>query len=500
MRRLGLLLEGALVFAVVALLAGRAGYKAAAHWEVNWEGLAAVAHAQDVWYRAPEPRLSEIGFVQPPLPALMASLVVVPRPEPSSVRYAPPRLGAILLGLVAVLFLALCQQRGLRRWWAYPLTAALVLHPVLLSQAAGGSPAVLLVLLLLSALWCLDRWAEGGSQRYLLAASLLLGAALLTRYEMVLWIVLITGLVAVVSGRRGGYRQAEGTVLTFLLPIVYLAAGWIVACWLIQGDPWYFWRHTFGHPATGPAALFPAALLLTLLACPLLPGALCYVLIRPERRRRGLASLVVLAGSLLLVGIAGPLLTRLSGDVWSQLTVVVATAMAAGYLLTAQALAVGVRERDWWSRPTAAVALAAVGIGLVLLLGYGGRGLPRGTVDALEGRVAFADNCRAEAEAAARLTGELKRGERAIIAGWPGFAIALLEGELERLTLVPTAVPAKKLPAKPGTLLLVREAQAGALRSRWQQVLPTPGELRQIWRIAPWTCYRPAGATNPQPP
>lgn len=500
MRRLGWLLEGVLVFMVVALLAGRAGYRAAANWEVNWEGLAAVAHAQDLWYRAPEPRLSEIGFVQPPLPALVASLVVVPRPAPELVRYAPARLGAMLLGLVAVVFLMLCRQRGLRRGWAYPLTAALVLHPVLFSQAAGGSPAVLLVLLLLGVVWCLDRWAEGGSQRYLLSASLLLGTALLTRYEMILWIGLVTVLVAVVSGRRGGYAQAEGTVLAFLLPIAYLAAGWIAACWLIQGDPWYFWRYTFGGAVNGTQTLFSTAVLVTLLACPLLPGAVYYLAVTPHQRRRVEASLLLVVGGVLLAGLAGPLLTRLSGDAWSQLTVVVATAMAAGYLLTAQALAAGIKQRDWWSRPTAGTALAAVGIGLVLLLGYGGTGLPRGTVDALQGRVAFVDNCRVEAEAATRLASELKPGERAVIAGWPGFAVALFEGELERLILVPTAEPPEKVPAQPWEVLLVREDQSGAPRAQWEQVLPAGRHLQQTWRVPPWTCYRRAGLTNQPPP
>jgi hypothetical protein len=475
----------------VAGLCARAGTLSARAGQVNWEGLAAVGHAEDIWYRAPEPRLSELGFVQPPLPSLLASLAVLPRPAAAGTPYAPVRLGAVLLGLTAVIFLGLTRALGLAWPWRYLLTAGLVLHPVPLSLAAAGSPAVLLLPLGLGAVWCLDQWASTGSLRPLLIASLLLGAAVLTRYELVLWVGLAAVLVGVVAARAGGYRQAEGTLLAFLLPTFYLGAVWVISCWLIQGDPWYFWRYTFAGPAPAAGNLFPPAVYLALLCCPLLPAA-SYALLRDGRLSSlplpAAASLVLGLGGLGLAGLATPLLGRLAGDAWSQLTPALLVTMAAGYLLAARAVALA--QASGWERQIPAGILAVAGIAAMLLAGRVGGGLPRGTLEALQGRLAFTDNAQAEPAVAERLRRELGPGKRAVVAGWPGFAVALLEGDLDRMTLLPTSTPPLQPLAQPADLLLVREDREGDLRAAWQRALPAGQELQEAWRLDSWTCYR----------
>lgn len=481
--------ESLLVFCLVTFLCGRAGTLSVRSGQVNWEGLAAVGHAQDLWYRAPEPRLTEIGFVQPPLPSLLASLAVWPRPHPQATVFAPVRLGAVLLGLTAVLFLGMTRRLRLAWPWRYGLTAALVLHPVPLSQAAAGSPAALLLPLLLGSLWCLDEWAATESLRPLLISSLLLGGAVLTRYEAVLWVGLAAVLVAAVAARAGGYKQAEGAVLAFVLPTAYLGAGWIAACWLIQGDPWYFWRYTFAGAGEGAGNLFPTALYLALLCSPLLPAG-AYAVLGDRRRETAMASLLLGVGGLVLVAVATPLLGRLAGDAWSQLTVPLLTATAAGYLLAARVVAPD--QRPGWGVLTPAALLAVVTIAAVLLAGRAGGGLPRGTLEALQGRLAFTDSVQAEQQVAQRLGAELGPQERVVIAGWPGFAVAMLEGELGRMLLLPAALPPVRGLAQVPELLLVREPQTGALQGAWEDVLPGR-TLRPVWRVNSWTCYRVGG-------
>jgi hypothetical protein len=341
---------------------------------------------------------------------------------------------------------------------------------------------------LLGLAWGLDRWVATGALRPLLIASLLLGAAVLIRYEMVLWVLLTAAAVGVVAARRGGYRQAEGILLAFLLPAGYLAAGWVAACWFIQGDPWYFWRHTFAEqPLSSAEALPLAAMYMSLLCCPFLPAGL-YVALTGTARQRRVGSLAFVIGSLALAGLGAPLLRRLSGDAWSQLTVPLLAAMAAGYLLFAQALVPG-QSGTGRKRRTLAWGLAAVGLAAVVYADRQGAGLPRGPVEAWQGRLAFTDDCRSEAAAAARLAAELRPGERAIIAGWPGFAVALFEGELSRLRLVPTADPPGGEPA-PFEVLLIREPAEGKTMRAWQGQVPPGYRLTKQWRVDAWTCYR----------
>jgi hypothetical protein len=487
MRRWGPRLELALVFCVAAGLALHAGYRAAEAWEVNWEGLAAVAHAQDVLYRAPQPRLSEIGFVQPPLPSALAMLVAAPRTVGSAARFLPARLGALWLGLIGMLFFSLCRKWGLCRPLAYALTAVLIVHPVLLSQAAGGAPAALLTLLFLGILWGLDEWARSGSLRALLIASLLLGAALLTRYELCLWVMVIAALVAVIAARAGGYRQAEGTVLAFVLPIAYLAAGWIAACWFIQGDPWYFWRHTFTElPQVGAAEYLSAGARLSLLACGLLPGALWYLLWGRTSRQSVQFSLTLILGGPVLVAVAAPLLGRLAGDEWSQLTVPVSLALVGGFVMVAQAAVQGRGDRRWGVLvPTFVLFLAgSVAYGTLTEAGLGS---PVGGLRAIRGEIAFTGNCLEESLAAQRLAGELAPGQRALIAGWPGFAVAMFEGDLARMTVLPTPEPLAG-PAPVFDVLLTRETQPGDRQAAWEQACGRP--LREVWRVGLWTAYR----------
>lgn len=477
--------ESLLAFCLVAFLSGRAGMLSARSGQVNWEGLAAIGHAQDLWYRAPEPRLTEVGFVQPPLPSLLASVAVWPRPHPEATPFAPVRLGALLLGLTAVIFLAMTRRLRLAWPWRYGLTAALVLHPVPLSQAAAGSPAALLLPLMLGSLWCLDEWAATGSLRPLLISSVLLGGAVLTRYEALLWVGLAAVLVAVVAARAGGYRQAEGTLLAFLLPTAYLGAGWIAACWLIQGDPWYFWRYTFTEIGHTAGNLLSTALYLALLCSPLLPAG-AYALLGDRRRETAAASLLLGVGGLALAGLVTPLLGRLAGDAWSQLTVPLLTSTAAGYLLAARAVVPGKLR---WSALTPAAVLALVTIAAVLLAGRAGGGLPRGTLEVLQGRLAFTDSVRAEQQVAQRLRAELAPQETVVVAGWPGFAVAMLEGELGRMLLLPHPLPPTRSLTQAPELLLVREPEIGALQDAWEQALPDR-TLRPVWRVDSWTCYR----------
>jgi hypothetical protein len=181
----------------------------------------------------------------------------------------------------------------------------------------------------------------------------------------------------------------------------------------------------------------------------------------------------------------------LAGDAWSQLTVALLVTTAAGYLLAARTVAQA--ETSGWRPQLPTAALAVAGLAAVLLAGRVGAGLPEGTRDALQGRLAFTDDATAEPAVALRLRPELGPGKTALVAGWPGFAVALLEGDLGQMTLLPTPTPPAPgaLPshAQAADLLLVREDHPGDLLPAWQAALPA-ARLHQAWRVDSWTCYR----------
>ncbi|MFW5868012.1 MAG: hypothetical protein ACOCX2_09365, partial [Armatimonadota bacterium] len=159
--RLALLLVFALTLAVG--LRGRL-----VDQQVNWDGVAAVAHAHDVFRAQHNANLAMIGFVQPPLPALLQLPVVLLVPALATSGIAANLLGALCAGASAALLLALAADLGLSRGWRWPLVAVFALHPFVLGPAACGAPMALLTTLLLGASWAILRWERTESLRDLI--------------------------------------------------------------------------------------------------------------------------------------------------------------------------------------------------------------------------------------------------------------------------------------------------------------------------------------------
>jgi hypothetical protein len=136
--------------------------------------------------------------------------------------------------------------------------------------------------------------------------------------------------------------------------------------------------------------------------------------------------------------------------------------------------------------------LVAVGLAGAVYLSRVGLGLPRGLTETIRGRLAFTGDCRPEAAAAGRLRQELRPGEEEVlIAGWPGFAVALFEGDLGRMILVPAAQPPWGAPVAATGILLVREERLGEWQEAWANA--TGSSLWVKWRVGLWTCYAKLG-------
>ena len=440
-----------------------------------------------------------IGFVQPPLPALLQLPIVLLVPWLATTGLAANLLGALSAGAAAILLLGLAAECGLRRAWRWPLVALFALHPLVLGPAACGAPMALLTALLMGASWALLRWARTESLRDLIAASLVLSGALITRYEAVF---IVVGALIYLGWRT--WRQdrspekLEGTLITFALPIAYVAGIWIIANWAIMGDPWFFVRETFGPQVASGEEMLTALLRVGLVACfPVL--ALVYHQLRGTGRypasARPVAWMVLTA--MLAPGAFPSLFAGLGADAqWANLRTPLAMMLAGGFAMLAVVIG-DLLHRRRQERPihgTIFIAFASLGVALWLL--SAGQGFPAKPTQALLGHGPLAARATYEQEAAELLRDtELPEGPRHIVAGWPGFAVALYADRAGQVTVIRT----QELPEYVDTLwansvlvLLVGEGEDAVPVDAVEANLGMGRGLvlDEQWRAGPWACFR----------
>jgi len=490
-----------LAFALVAALALGIGLRGRLmELAVNWDGLVAVAHAWDVYHAEPATNLAMIGFVQPPLPALLQLPVVLVFPWLASTGLAANLLSALAAGVAAALLLGLAAEAGLPRAWRWPLVALFALHPLVLGPATTGAPLAVLIALLMGASWALSRWARTEALRDLIAASLVLAGALITRYETVFIVVGALVYLAWRTRRGGGsLAKLEGTMITFALPVVYVGGIWVAANWAIMGDPWHFAREFFA-PVAGPA---PGASADAMLSASLRVGLVCFfpVLALAYHQMRGVARYPAPARPvawLVLAAMVAPVLfpgafASFAADDWGRLESVIAMVIAGGFAMLA--LVIGELRRGRHSGPLqGTIFMVAGSLAVVLWLGGQGLALPGPFTDAYFGRGPLADDAGPVLSAAELLRDTpLAEGREHIVVGWPGFAVVLFAGRTGDLTVMRT----QDLPDAVGELwagstvvLLVGEEEGGLPRAVVDANLGLPPELAlsERWAAGSWHC------------
>ena len=226
-----------------------------------------------------------------------------------SLRWAPlptllalpfERLPGLTLGpfamcvVAAACYALLCAY--LNSWWAslglsaamrIPILLALYLSPWVRNEImAGTSTSLFVLLLVLSAGFFIDWW-ERHELRSLAYLSLTLGLGIVSQYQFVLiFFVILLGIIARILLRRVSRRTgpegpetrkayAEGTLIIYITPSLYMAALWVMANWLImknagfflRGLPWGDWRAESWRPlltdgCDWAACVIPAAVAL----------------------------------------------------------------------------------------------------------------------------------------------------------------------------------------------------------------------------------------------
>jgi|GEM_PF-2555990 len=187
------------------------------------DAIAQTYRAGQVWSRG-EPRLSSLGLAGPPLSAVL-QLPLTLLPWLGRTGFAGSVISA-LAGAISAAALHLAAYRwGWPRWARYALVALFALNPMLLYYGANGSNEMLFIALVLLTLVLYLEWHC--REHWLMTAGmgLLMSLALTTRYQgLVLSAVLgVVLAVHLFTDRRSTFARAEGTLLAYLTPIVYLA-------------------------------------------------------------------------------------------------------------------------------------------------------------------------------------------------------------------------------------------------------------------------------------
>ncbi|MFW6437895.1 MAG: hypothetical protein ACOCZ7_02670, partial [Armatimonadota bacterium] len=448
----------------------------------------------------PNANLAMIGFVQPPLPALLQLPVVLLVPSLATSGIAANLLGAICAAASAALLLGLAADFGLSRGWRWPLVALFVLHPFVLGPAACGAPMALLTTLLLGASWAILRWERTESLRDLIVMSVLLSGALITRYEAVFIILGVIIYLGWRTWRRDeSWEKLQGTLITFGVPIVYVGGIWVIANWAIMGDPWYFARETFDLTQSASAEAM-ATLLLGLALVAFFPVlALVYHQMRGTGRHPAAArpvAWVVLAAMLAPVVFPAVFAGLGEDGAWADLLTPLAMILAGGFAMLA-AVAGDLLHGRRQHGPMAGTFLIAVGSLVIAGWLWTSEGeLPASPEQAYLGRGPLAARATYELQAAEHLRAmQLREGRRHVVVGWPGFAVVLFAERTGDLTVIRTwelAEYVEELWQGSTLVLLVGRGESAVSAGEVEAELGlTPGlALRELWREGQWAGFR----------
>lgn len=225
------------------------------------DAVSRIAHAYFAWHNDPA-KLSAIGFAWPPVQTLYLLPFGLIKPLGTSLMAMPLASGLAAAGMVAAVNRALAWLE-VNRLMRAGLLIPFALNPLFIFYATNGMSETLYLLWLAIAAFALTRWWVTDHHHVLMLAGVALGLGFLTRYELLAY----GGFFAVVilakmrHDRRRG-EEIEGTMLSFLSPIVYAVAIWCFMSWLIVGDPIFWFKDNFGanlaSDATGTARTIDA--------------------------------------------------------------------------------------------------------------------------------------------------------------------------------------------------------------------------------------------------
>jgi hypothetical protein len=235
--------EALVLFAVTAAVLTLLGIRTTNHLHLVYpDALTRLDHAFVAWWDTP-PRFRAIGFIYPPLQTVALLPFALVRPLATSL-VALPLFSALCAGAVVAILDRTLMMFEVRWWMRWPLLAAFALNPLFLDYGANGTATCLVMALLAAGLQSFCAWYLRGadSVRALGMCGFWLAIAVLARYETILWLAAIAGLVAIIRFWRGArVIEVVAQEAILLSPVVYISLIWSAISALVGGGGVLSW-------------------------------------------------------------------------------------------------------------------------------------------------------------------------------------------------------------------------------------------------------------------
>lgn len=198
-----------------------------------------------------DPHVAAIGFVWNPLPSIV-QIPLVMLLDPFGLVYLAAPIHTALFGIATLVvldrLLRLLEVGTVRRRL---LLLGYGLHPLIVFYGANGMSESPLLFFMIAATYQFLRWTRGGGTLALILFALFSASTFLVRYEGLGFaaggVVALT--FAFFVGRDLEPDRLEAILLTYLVPVSYVAALWVFFNAVFVGDPLYFYRSSYGNLA-----------------------------------------------------------------------------------------------------------------------------------------------------------------------------------------------------------------------------------------------------------
>jgi hypothetical protein len=203
---------------------------------IEFDGVDRLMRAFMVLWDAP-PKLAAIGFTDPPIPSLLMIPFTVIKPLASSL-VALPLFSALFFGATIALLGRLLRRCALPLPARIALLVLFAINPMWAFHGSNGAPDIVYLFFLTVVLYSFVCWYDSQSTIYLIGAGFAMAMCMLTRYGFIGLAVLLAFLFGAAMWRRGAADdEVEGSVITYLAPVVYAFGLWTLLNGVIIGSP-----------------------------------------------------------------------------------------------------------------------------------------------------------------------------------------------------------------------------------------------------------------------
>jgi hypothetical protein len=204
--------------------------------------------------------LASIGFVWMPLPSFLEIplLLFVSIYKPmATAGFAGVIITSLFAAGTAVLIYKSCQHFKLSHWLTILIILLYAFNPFIFLYGFNGMSEAIFIFFIVWTVVELIYWVEDEKPRHLILIGIALALAFLTRYEAVpfaIAVFLSVGFFMIKkrSSQNSGesmWHYFEGTSIVLFLPLITCGLLWILANWIIIGDPLFFLTSEYSNVA-----------------------------------------------------------------------------------------------------------------------------------------------------------------------------------------------------------------------------------------------------------